>query len=702
MADAHANFAASVVVVAPVPASSGVSLTLRAGDGSLFPPPPYNATVCPAGVSPTSSNAEIVRVTAATADTFTILRAQEGSTPRAITVGDQFFAGITAKTLTDIESVAGGALAKTANLGDVPNTAAARANLGLGSAATSAATAFDAAGVSAAETTRAQAVEVRAWAPSTVYALGQQTSFGTQIYAALTAHTSGATFNAANWTLLGSGAGGSAAIMDVLGDSIAAGVGVSGSDLQGFSFKLARRLGAKQINTFAHGGAMAHAHQAGGGALGDGGWGWFLGSQALHGYLPPQGWLNPEDSLPIRDLVILKYGHNDAADLGTANPRPYQEAMRNLISALLTCSDIDITDASWSFAATWVTANVFGYSSGPAAAFKYTQTLNDTATLTIPAGKLPAGRTLAIVFLVPPAADHNVGITFDGVAQTDLRLQGSVLCGQGAGGRSNEYVYRTTALSDGAAHTIVLTNKAQTTGLLEIDGARVEADPADSPIILVPNLHRCTTAGYTYFATGYANGGAMGDATIAAFNTALQSTLAEFPAAIYVDFDAVINKTASLLFDGLHPNSLGHSKCADACYAAIVASGKIDGRQSRTNPIAGGPQGGAFIGQGGDPAFANSWGNFGVTSADPQFRFVKDIQGRVYGRGAVKSGTSATATITTLSGGWRPAFDLFFTGRSSTGAVQFWKITTAGVVSIVNGGDTTRSELVECNFAPVG
>jgi len=54
----------------------------------------------------------------------------------------------------------------------------------------------------AAETTRAQAVEVPAWAPNTVYALGQQTSFGAQIYGASTAHTSGSTRLAANWTLL--------------------------------------------------------------------------------------------------------------------------------------------------------------------------------------------------------------------------------------------------------------------------------------------------------------------------------------------------------------------------------------------------------------------------------------------------------------------------------------------------------------------
>lgn len=101
--DAHANFATSLVATAPSPATSGTSLVVTTGDGAKFPAVPFNATICPASTAPTTANAEIVRVTARSTDTLTITRAQESTTARTVVVGDQIFAGITAKTLTDVE-----------------------------------------------------------------------------------------------------------------------------------------------------------------------------------------------------------------------------------------------------------------------------------------------------------------------------------------------------------------------------------------------------------------------------------------------------------------------------------------------------------------------------------------------------------------------------------------------------------------------
>lgn len=103
MPDSHANFAYSTVATAPSPATSGASLVVASGQGTLFPATPFNAVICPAGTQPTSANAEIVRVTARSTDTFTITRTQEGTSARTVIVGDQIFAAITKKTLTDIE-----------------------------------------------------------------------------------------------------------------------------------------------------------------------------------------------------------------------------------------------------------------------------------------------------------------------------------------------------------------------------------------------------------------------------------------------------------------------------------------------------------------------------------------------------------------------------------------------------------------------
>jgi|SRR6516165_592494 len=103
--DAHSNFAISAVATAPSPAGSGTTLGVSSGDGSKFPAVPFNATVWASGQTPTLSNAEIVRVTARSGDSFTaITRAQEGTSARTVVIGDQIMAAITAKVLTDIET----------------------------------------------------------------------------------------------------------------------------------------------------------------------------------------------------------------------------------------------------------------------------------------------------------------------------------------------------------------------------------------------------------------------------------------------------------------------------------------------------------------------------------------------------------------------------------------------------------------------
>ena len=104
MADQHRNFAASLVATAPSPASSGTSLVVTGGDGTKFPAVPFNATIWPTGVLPTTANAEIVRVTAISTDTFTITRSQESTAARTVVVGDNIAATITAKTLEDVEA----------------------------------------------------------------------------------------------------------------------------------------------------------------------------------------------------------------------------------------------------------------------------------------------------------------------------------------------------------------------------------------------------------------------------------------------------------------------------------------------------------------------------------------------------------------------------------------------------------------------
>ncbi len=106
--DNHTNLAYSTVATAPSPATSGTSLVLQSGDGSIFPAAPFNVTIWPASLQPLAANAEIARVTGKSTDTLTIVRAQEGTSARTVVVGDQIAATITAKTITDIEAGGGG------------------------------------------------------------------------------------------------------------------------------------------------------------------------------------------------------------------------------------------------------------------------------------------------------------------------------------------------------------------------------------------------------------------------------------------------------------------------------------------------------------------------------------------------------------------------------------------------------------------
>jgi hypothetical protein len=109
MPDVHINFGIGTIATAPSPATSGNTATLTVGDEILNGIAPFNAVVCPAGVNATKANAEIVRITAINTTTrvITFTRTQESTSARTIVVGDQIFAGITAKTLLDAEVAAG-------------------------------------------------------------------------------------------------------------------------------------------------------------------------------------------------------------------------------------------------------------------------------------------------------------------------------------------------------------------------------------------------------------------------------------------------------------------------------------------------------------------------------------------------------------------------------------------------------------------
>lgn len=100
--DDYKNFAYSTL--ASGIGTGDASLTVSSGDGTKFPSVQFNATIWPSGSQPTSSNAEIVRVTSISTDTFSITRAQESTTAKSFSAGAQIAATVTAKLFTDLEA----------------------------------------------------------------------------------------------------------------------------------------------------------------------------------------------------------------------------------------------------------------------------------------------------------------------------------------------------------------------------------------------------------------------------------------------------------------------------------------------------------------------------------------------------------------------------------------------------------------------
>lgn len=95
----YKDFAYSLIATAPSPATSGTSLAVTAGQGALFPTVPFYCTIWPAGVSPLSTNAEIIKVTGVSTDTFTIVRAQFSSSAVSAAIGYQIANTVIADSL---------------------------------------------------------------------------------------------------------------------------------------------------------------------------------------------------------------------------------------------------------------------------------------------------------------------------------------------------------------------------------------------------------------------------------------------------------------------------------------------------------------------------------------------------------------------------------------------------------------------------
>jgi hypothetical protein len=115
------NGVLSLVASAPSPATSGTTLTVTTGDGAGWGDPDvigaYPVTLWPDGQLPVmvgaGANAEVALVTGKSTDTLTIIRAQEGTTARTVTVGWRVAATLTVASLAGRDALTNLALVLT-------------------------------------------------------------------------------------------------------------------------------------------------------------------------------------------------------------------------------------------------------------------------------------------------------------------------------------------------------------------------------------------------------------------------------------------------------------------------------------------------------------------------------------------------------------------------------------------------------------
>ena len=115
------NFAASTIANVGGIAANALSLDVQPGDGALFPSLAageyfYCVLVTAAGAR------EIVKVTARSTDTFTIVRAQDSTNAIVFDADDVVELRVTAKVLEELRDIAGGPVTMTATIAEINTT----------------------------------------------------------------------------------------------------------------------------------------------------------------------------------------------------------------------------------------------------------------------------------------------------------------------------------------------------------------------------------------------------------------------------------------------------------------------------------------------------------------------------------------------------------------------------------------------------
>lgn len=418
---------------------------------------------------------------------------------------------------------------------------------------------------------------------------------------------------------------------EMFGHSWAAGAGALKPG-QDFGTLVARSLGAKKIIRRGHGAAIAH-HATVGGA-GDGGWPSVLNlSQSISAAGSKQSPFGPGNTngyAPRHNIIGSCFAQNSIGALGT-NTRPLVEAMRSIWSHL--CSSriyIQSSDTTQVVeAGTWSNSS-YGQQMSWSNSIRETTSTAATVAFT-PESDLPTGRVIGVPIVVKPTDDYVLVFKRGATTVKTVTVKGSEIVDPAASytGRTfngNLFTVRLGVPGDSyqwaAGDTLTVQATTITTGALRMGRFQIEADPLDGPFIweLLPvNL---PSAGYAFYAAnGYAQGGAMNDAVMAAHRTALAAALAEFGAARTAAVDISDIPTATLFgpADSIHAKPEAHPLIARRIVEAVlprltprICTGMVAQPKAFYYALSGtGPWGISGLVA---ATFQNSWARYGITN----------------------------------------------------------------------------------------
>lgn len=459
------------------------------------------------------------------------------------------------------------------------------------------------------------------------------------------------------------GARGEIAVYDAFGHSLTQ---------TGHVERIARSMGANVCRSAGIGGAVACQFDSTYGGSGMGGWGWVLGTQLYHGIRPREGWPGQyDDYLPVRSIAEIFFGLNDLGRLGRNKPQPWLEAMRSMISGMLSVANIEHDDASVLKTGTWANAAIGGGASGARAQYAYSTTKGDTIRLRTPTRF--RGGVINVPLIVNPDYDYTLDFKVGATTVLSRRFQGSALCDpdttvNGPNNKKLNLVSNRIVVPPGQQDLTVVIGDINAAGSLPlIDGFWVEAADDQAPVVVVPGLNRPLGWNLWSTAPGYAslssNGGADGDAAVGEWNVLLQSLVDEFgPSVVFTDIDSRLNKDPAFWSGGMsgdlaHLNARGDEVIGEAVIEAID-SVWTRRRSLSVNPLPAPPECRPFGLAGAVAALTNAWSATAGVAIGPNagarpLSIGRELDGAIVMEGRA-AGANTAAAIADLGLEWRP------------------------------------------------